>query len=244
MPPEAKPLWRIFGRRLLRANAAAQAGCASGWSLTLPCRCCCPPTQFHAPLPTPNALCPAVTGTRNYTCQTQTLSFGPSLGVGNITGQLANGTAFTCDWFYNSAFSAMVACRTNGSTEEFGYSLDTTVRGAGAPHTAALCWGFRGPPRQCCGCRAVRAVCARPPDRLRTFWASPHGAGHPMRHSVKVTLQAFTFVASPIFCGLKPMRHPRWPPARSVCAARAQRRRRALGPLQDLLHVSSGLQAT
>lgn len=94
---------------------------------------------------------PSVTGTRNYTCLTQTLSFGPSLGIGKIDGQLANGTAFTCDWYYSSAFSAIVACRTEGSAEEFGYSLDTTVRGAGALNVQAvlraggrggeLCWG-------------------------------------------------------------------------------------------------------
>lgn len=74
---------------------------------------------------------PAVTGTRNYTCQTQTLSFGPSLGIGTIEGELANGTALSCDWYYTSAFAAIVACRSNISAEEFGYSLDTTVRGAG-----------------------------------------------------------------------------------------------------------------
>lgn len=104
-----------------------------------------PPSRHHLP-----AL--SVTGTRNYTCQTQTLSFGPSLGIGKIDGQLANGTAFTCDWYYSSAFSAIVACRTEGSAEEFGYSLDTTVRGAGALRAlAALC-------RSMCRQRCVQAA--------------------------------------------------------------------------------------
>ena len=179
MPPEAKPLWRIYSMQL----AVRMDPCLASTMLPPPLA---PPLSHlihRAPAHANNPLCSAVTGTRNYTCQTQTLSFGPSLGVGNITGQLANGTVFTCDWFYNSAFSDIVACRTNGSTDEFWYSLDTTVLGAGALHTAAYVEEFQVPPRQRCRLRFGAA------------WASPHGAGHAMRLAVKLTLQAFTFVA-------------------------------------------------
>ena len=180
-----------------------------------------------------------MTGTRNYTCRTASLSFGPSLGLGTIEGRLENGTAFTCDWYYNSgtvfplatgittiqlrhascdwyintttpenlplpsAFSAVVACKTSGSSEQFGYSLDTTVPGAGAPLERQPRAGIR---------------CRRPPPPP----PPPSRQQQPPASSPSPSPKPAPVVAHPL-C--------------SVCAAGAGQRFGAMGEVQDHLHV-------
>ena len=49
-------------------------------------------------------------GTRNFSCTSQPLQFGPAMGLGTARGVLQDGTQLTCVWYYSSPFEGVHRC--------------------------------------------------------------------------------------------------------------------------------------